>query len=471
METTELCYLSIGQLAQLIQRREVSPVELVEAHLQRVALLEPTLNSFITITADIAKTAAKEAEEEIQNGRYRGPLHGIPMGLKDLYHVKGVRNTSGAKIFEDFVPEFDCTIAGKLKEAGAILLGKLNTHQFAYGITGENPDYGHMHNPWDPALIAGGSSGGSASATASGQCTFAMGSDTGGSIRVPSSLCGLVGLKPTYGRLSRYGLTPLSWSMDHPGPITRTVEDCATVMNIVAGHDPNDPAAVTVPVPDYTSALPNDLKGVRVGVPEEFFQVPLDPQVEAAVRTAVHVLEELGAQVSPISWPTYPLSIPIATTIQLAEATSYHKDLVRTRGDEYYPPVRLLLEAGFFISATELNQAQRARTFFVRESLKLFEEVDVLAGPMTPVTAHPIGTTEVEVGGTPMTPRAALTQYTRPYNLSGFPALTVPCGFSREGLPIGLQLGARPFNEEMVLRAGYAYQQATDWHTRRPPLG
>jgi aspartyl-tRNA(Asn)/glutamyl-tRNA(Gln) amidotransferase subunit A len=182
-------------------------------------------------------------------------------------------------------------------------------------------------------------------------------------------------------------------------------------------------------------------------------------------------LEELGAQVSPISWPTYPLSIPIATTIQLAEATSYHKDLVRTRGDEYYPPVRLLLEAGFFISATELNQAQRARTLFVRESLKLFEEVDGLAGPMTPVTAHPIGTTEVEVGGTPMTPRAALTQYTRPYNLSGFPALTVPCGFSREGLPIGLQLGARPFNEEMVLRAGYAYQQATDWHTRRPPLG
>ena len=255
MNQAELCYLSASSLSPLIQRKEISPVEVVEAHLARIEALEPILNSFITLLPERALAEARVAEQEIQSGRYRGPLHGIPLALKDLYYVAGVRNTSGSKIFDDFVPDYDSTIVARLKQAGTILLGKTNTQQFAYGITGENPDYGDMHNPWDTQRITGGSSGGSASAAASGQCTLTMGSDTGGSIRVPSALCGLAGLKPTYGRLSRYGLTALSWSQDHPGPIARTVADCALLMNVVAGHDPKDPATVQIPVPDYTKAL------------------------------------------------------------------------------------------------------------------------------------------------------------------------------------------------------------------------
>ena len=470
MDATELCYMSAGQLSRLIQNKEVSPVEVVQAHLARIDALEPTLNSFITLLPDQAMADARQAEREIQAGGYRGPLHGIPLGLKDLYYVRGVRNTSGTRIFDDFVPEYDCTIAARFKEAGTILLGKLNLHQLAYGPTGENPDYGHMHNPWNPELISGGSSGGSGSAAASGQCTLTMGSDTGGSVRIPSSLCGLAGLKPTYGRLSRYGITVLSWSMDHPGPMTRSVEDCALVMNAVAGYDPNDPASANVPVPDYTRSLTGDIRGLRVGVPREYFEVPVDPQVEAAVRKAIDVLGELGATVTEVSWPMYLHAPPISSTILMAEAAAYHSKMVRTHGPQLYPPVRLRIEAGLFISGAEYIRAQQARTLFDRQSRDLFKEVDILAGPMVPITAHAIGATEVQVGDTVMGSIPALTQYTRPFNLNGFPAVTVPCGFSDNGLPIGLQLAGRPFDEETVLRAGHAYEQATEWHTRRPPL-
>ncbi len=470
MDTTELCYLTAGQLSHLIQNKEVSPVEVTEAHLARIDALEPILNSFITLLPDQAMATARQAEQEIQAGRYRGPLHGIPLGLKDLYFVKGVRNTSGSRIFDDFVPDFDCTIAARFKDAGAILIGKLNLHQFAYGPTGENPDYGHMHNPWDPELIAGGSSGGSGSATASGECTLTMGSDTGGSIRIPSALCGLAGLKPTYGRLSRYGLTVLSWCMDHPGPLCRTVEDCALVMNTIAGYDPKDLASVNVPVPDYTRALTGDIRGVRVGVPKEYFEVPIDPQVERVVRRAIEVLGELGARVTEVSWPMYHCAMDIATIIQRVEATAYHSELIHSKGHLLDPLVRLLMESGFFISAPDYVQAQRARTLFNRQSRDLLREVDILAGPMTPITAHKIGSTQVKVGDTFMGPRAALTQYTRPFNLNGFPAMSVPCGFSEEGLPIGLQLAGRPYDEETVLRVAHAYEQNTRWHTMRPPI-
>ena len=470
MDATEICYMSAGELSRLIQNKELSPVEVIEAHLARADALEPTLNSFITLLPDQAIAAARQAEQEIQAGRYRGPLHGIPLGLKDLYYVRGVRNTAGSRIYDEFVPDFDCTIAARFKEAGAILLGKLNLHQFAFGPTGENPDYGNMHNPWNPELISGGSSGGSGSATASGECTLTMGTDTGGSIRIPSALCGLAGLKATYGRVSRHGITALCWSLDHPGPMTRTVEDCALVMNAIAGYDPNDPASADVPVPDFTTALTGDIKGLRVGVPKEYFEVPVDPQVERAVRRGIEVLGELGATVSEVSWPMYHYSAPISTTILMAEAAAYHAKLVRARGDQLYSAVRLRIEAGLFISGTEYLQAQQARTLFIRRSRELLEEVDILAGPMEPITAHKIGDTHVQVGDTTMGSVPALTQYTRPFNLNGFPAITVPCGFSEDGLPIGLQLAGRPFDEETVLRAAHAYEQATDWHMRRPPL-
>jgi len=468
MDSTEFCFLSAGQLARLIQKKEISPVEVVEAHLSRIEALEPKLNSFITLLPEQAMSAARHAEKEIQSGRYLGPLHGIPLGLKDLFYVKGIRNTSGSKIFDRFIPDFNSTIALRLKEAGAILLGKLNLHPFAYGPTGENEEYGHMHNPWNPALIAGGSSGGSGSAVASGQCAFAMGSDTGGSIRIPAALCGIAGFKPTYGRLSRYGITPLAWSQDHAGPIVRTVEDCALVMNAVAGYDSNDPTSARISVPDYTKALTEQIKGLRVGMVKEFFEGPLESQVKECVGKAIEKLSELGAIVSEVSWPIYHYAMAIASVIQMAEATAYHSKLLKEKASEIYPPVRLRLEGGIFISATDYIEAQRACTLFYRHSLDLFQEIDLLATPTVPVTAFPIGATRLIMSGQKANVISLLTQYTRPFNLNGFPAITLPCGFSKEGLPIGLQLAGRPFDEETVLRVARAYEQSTDWHLRRP---
>ena len=471
MDATELCYISAAQLSRLIKEKKLSPVEVVEAHLARIDALEPTLNSFITLMPEQAMAAARVAEKEVQSGGYRGPLHGVPLGLKDLYYVKGVRNTSGSRVFDDFIPELDCTIAARFKQAGAILLGKLNMHPLAYGPTGENPDYGNMHNPWNPELISGGSSGGSGSAAAAGQGTLTMGTDTGGSIRIPSALCGLSGLKPTYGRLSRFGITPLSWGLDHPGPMARTVEDCALVLNAVAGYDPLDPASADVPVPDFTRSLSGGMSGLRVGVPKEYFEVPVDPQVEQAVRRAIEVLGELGGVVTDVSLPMFDASMAISTTILMAEAAAYHRNLVLERGSQLPESVRLRIEAGLFISAADYLEAQQARTLLYRQSCELLRDVDILAGPTVPITAHKLGETKVIDGDTTMGAIPALTQHTRTYNTNGFPAITVPCGFSDDGLPIGLQLAGRPFDEETVLRAAHAYQQATEWHTRRPPVG
>ncbi|NWF92947.1 MAG: aspartyl/glutamyl-tRNA amidotransferase subunit A [Syntrophaceae bacterium] len=468
--TEDLCYLSAAQLGRLIKKREISPVEVTEAHLSRIKALEPKLNSFITLLPDQAMAAARKAEKEILRGRCLGPLHGIPFGLKDLFYVKGVRNTSGSKIFDHFVPDFDSTIALRLKEAGAILLGKLNLHPLAYGVTGENEEYGHMHNPWNPDLITGGSSGGSGSAVASGECTFAMGTDTGGSIRIPGALCGLVGLKPTYGRLSRYGITVLAWSQDHPGPMARTVEDCALILNAVAGYDPNDPVSVKLPVPDYTKALRSDARGLRVGVVKEYFELPIEPQVKECSWRAMEKLKELGATISEVSLPIYPYATSIASVIQMVEATAYHARLIRENGPRIYSPVRLRLEAGIFISGTDYVQAERARTLFYARSHDLFKGVDLLAGPTLPVPAFPIGTSEVKIAERTVNIISLMTQYTRPFNLNGFPAITVPCGFSAENLPIGLQLVGRPFEEETVVRAAYAYEQAAKWYSRRPPI-
>jgi aspartyl-tRNA(Asn)/glutamyl-tRNA(Gln) amidotransferase subunit A len=470
MDSKDLCYLGAGELSRLIRKREISPVEVVKAHLARIEALEPVLNSFITLLPEQAVEEARLAEQEIQSGQYRGPLHGIPVGLKDLFYVKDVRNTSGSKIFDHFIPDYDSTVALRLREAGAILLGKLNLHQFAYGPTGENPDYGNMHNPWDTKRITGGSSGGSASATASGQCTLAMGTDTGGSIRIPSALCGLVGLKPTYGRLSRYGITVLSWSQDHPGPMTRTVEDCALVMDAVAGYDPHDPSSANRSIPDFTQSLTKNIKGLRVGVPKEPFEDPVDSEVEHLVRSAIELLGKLGATIHEISWPMYHESKAIASTILMAEATAYHSQLMKRHGSRLDPKVRLRLEAGLLISAVDYIQAQRARRLFYQQSCDLFKKVDLLAGPTVPITACKIGTEEVQMGNTRTGIIPLLTQHTRPYNLNGFPAITVPCGFSKNELAIGFQLAGRPFDEETVLRAAFAYEQATEWHQRRSPI-
>ncbi|HCP23502.1 MAG TPA: Asp-tRNA(Asn)/Glu-tRNA(Gln) amidotransferase subunit GatA [Dehalococcoidia bacterium] len=470
MDALEICYMSAGDLSRLVEKKEISPVEIVDAHLSRIDATEPVLNSFITLLADASRSAAQQAEKDIQAGRYKGPLHGIPVALKDLYNTGGVRTTSGSKIFDTFVPSEDCTVAAKFQQAGAVLLGKLNMHPFAYGPTGENADYGHMHNPWDPDRVTGGSSGGSGSATAAGQCTITTGSDTGGSIRIPAALCGIVGLKPTYGLVSRYGLTPLSWSLDHPGPMTRTVEDAAITMNVIAGHDPKDVASANVDIPDYTSALTGDVKGLKIGIVKEYFEAPLDPEVRKAVMDAIGQLESMGAEVREVSFPMYNQSQAISSAVLMSEATAYHRDLLESDDQSIYEPVRQRLESGLFISAADYLRAQQARTLLDRESRKLLDEVDLLAGPTEPVTAPEILSSRVMAGEQEIGVVGALTQYTRPYNINGFPAISVPCGFSQSNMPIGLQLAGRPFDELTVLRAAHAYEQATDWHTRRPPL-
>ncbi|MCH2676592.1 MAG: aspartyl/glutamyl-tRNA amidotransferase subunit A, partial [Dehalococcoidia bacterium] len=437
---------------------------------ERIDVVDPLLDAFITVTGERALSQARQAEKDIQAGRYKGPLHGIPVGLKDLYNTAGVRTTSGSKIFDTFIPMEDCTVAEKFQQAGAILLGKLNMHPFAYGPTGENLDYGHMHNPWNPEKITGGSSGGSGSAAAAGQCTITTGSDTGGSIRIPAALCGIVGLKPTYGLVSRWGLTALSWSLDHPGPMVRTVEDAAITMNVIAGHDPKDVASAKVAIPDYTSALTGDVRGLRIGMPKEYFEAPLDPQVRKAVQDAVSLLESMGAEVKEVSFPMFNESQAISSTVLMSEASAFHRDLLEKDGHQLYEPVRQRLEAGLFISAADYLRAQQARTLLDQEGRRLLDDVDLLAGPTEPVTAPEILAPRVLAGEQEIGVVGALTQYTRPYNINGFPAISVPCGFSSTGMPIGLQLAGKPFDELTVLRAAHAYEQATDWHTRRPPL-
>ena len=470
MNELEICYASAGQLGPMIRSGEISPVEIIEAHLSRIRATEPVLNSFITVLADEATTAARQAERDIRAGRHRGPLHGIPVGLKDLFNTGGVRTTSGSRIYDNYIPAQDCTVAARFREGGAILLGKLNMHQFAYGPTGENPDYGHMHNPWDPERVSGGSSGGSGSAAAAGQCTITTGSDTGGSIRIPAALCGIVGLKPTYGRVSRHGLTPLAWSMDHPGPMVRTVEDAAITMNVIAGHDPNDVASANLPVPDYTASLTGEISGLRIGVPRQYMEAPLDPEVRQAVNSALEQMETMGADVIEVEFPEFNDAAAISTTMLMAEASACFRDLLASDGNRLYEPVRLRLEAGLFISAADYLRAQQGRAVFDHAARRLLEDVDLLAGPTEPVTAPPILQQQVLAGEQEIGTVAALTQYTRPYNITGFPAISVPCGFSSGGMPIGLQLAGRPFDEETVLRAAHAYEQSTDWHSRRPPV-
>ncbi len=469
MSGADLCFLTAAELARRVAAKDVSPVEVVRAHLERIEATEPALNSFITRPGEEAMEAARQSEAAVTSGRRLGPLHGVPVGLKDLYHVAGTPNTSGSRIYHDFVPACDGAAAARLKEAGAILMGKLNLHQFAFGITGRNSDYGDTRNPWDPARMTGGSSGGSGSAAAAGQCAIALGTDTGGSIRVPSALCGLSGLKPTYGRVSRRGLSPLSWSLDHPGPMARSVEDCALALGVLAGYDPGDPASANEPTPDYSAALTGDVRGLRIGVPREYFEVPLDAAVREAVTEGLDTLRGLGAEVKEVSWPMFHHARAISTTILSAEASALHREMILSRGDEYDPSVRWRFEMGLFISGADYLRALRGRTAFTEKTRELFEDVDLLAGPMAPVVAPLIEAEEAEVNGAAVGLIPTLSQYTRPFNLNGYPALTIPCGFS-QGLPIGLQLAARPFEEAVALNAGHAYQQATGWHTRRPPL-
>ncbi|MFD0402397.1 amidase [Kitasatospora sp. NPDC127121] len=447
--------LSLTAAAEEIRARRLSPVELVDSVLDRIEQVEPHLGAYVAVTAERARRAAREAEQEAARGLHRGPLHGAPMGLKDLIDVAGLATTASSRVRADHRAQTDSTVAARLAAAGAILVGKTHTHEFAYGLT--TPQTG---NAWDRERVAGGSSGGSAVAVAAGAATFALGTDTGGSIRVPAALNGVVGLKPTYGLVPRHGVTSLSWSLDHVGPIARTVEDTALVLDALAGHDPRDPASLAAPAVDHRPGAGTDLAGLRVGVPRSYYFDHVDAEVEAAVRRAIGHLEALGARLVDVDIPMTRYLQATLWGLVAPEAAAYHEHSLRAVPELYQADVRVLLEAGELMTAGDYLRAQRSRTLMRREWARMLEEVDVIAAPTVPVTAvradqetvtWPDGTVE----GVP----DAYVRLSAPANITGVPALSVPVGRDAAGLPIGMQLLGRPLGERTLLRVGHAYER------------
>ena len=459
----------ISALAEALRTKAVSPVELTRATLARIERYNGRLNAYLTVTADQALRQATEAEREIATGGHRGPLHGIPFALKDLFATKGIRTTAGSKILATWLPPADATVVARLRQAGAIIVGKTHMHEFAYGVTNESPHYGPARNPWDPGRIPGGSSGGSAAALAAGLCAGTLGTDTGGSIRIPAGLCGLVGLKPTYGRVSRHGVVPLCWSLDHVGPLARTAADAAIILQAIAGHDPKDPASANEPVPEFSAGIGQGVRGLALGVPREFFFDRLDTEVRAAMEGALKALEGLGARLVPVSLPHSRHVPAVSFGIQAPEAFAYHEKTLRTRAHEYGPDVRTRLESGRYFPAALYLKAQRARRLLMEDYRKAFGTVEVIVTPTTPIAAPPVGVSTVTAEGRTIDVRGALTRFARAFNATGLPAATVPCGFTADGLPIGLQVAGRPFDEAMVLRVAHAYEQVAGWTQRRPP--
>ncbi len=473
MRESEIAFLSIEQAARLLRSRKISPVDLVEAALARIERLNPRLNAFLTVVADGARRAARQAEKELRKRRDRGPLHGVPISLKDNIWTRGIRTTAGSKILADFVPDIDATVARRLSRAGAILIGKTILHEFAYGISSENPHYGPVHNPWALERIPGGSSGGSAASLASGIGFASVGTDTGGSIRIPAALCGIVGLKPTYGRVSCYGVVPLARSLDHAGPLARTVADVAILLRTIAGRDPLDPTTAARAVPDYPGALKGRRLGkVRLGWPREYFFEHVDAEVQKAVESAGKQLERLGATLEEISLPNISASVEPSTQIALAESNSFHElaGYYPARAAEYGEDVRKRLELGDSIRAVDYLAALETRKKVLGDFETAFERVDAILAPAVPVPAPRIGEKMVKIGTEEESVRSALIRTNRPANFTGLPAISVPCGFTRTGLPIGLQLIGRAWEEARLLQIAHAYEQSTEWHERHPRM-
>jgi aspartyl-tRNA(Asn)/glutamyl-tRNA(Gln) amidotransferase subunit A len=441
--------MNIRELGQRLRRREISCVELINQTLADIKNRD-LFNCLITVTEEQALADARERDRELAEGQDRGPLHGVPIAHKDLFYTRGIRTTAGSLIYKDFIPAHDATVVERLRAAGAISIGKANLHEIAYGITSKNPHFGFVLNPRDPKRIPGGSSGGSAALVAAGFVPMALGSDTGGSIRIPASYCGITGLKPTYGRVSRYGVLPLAFSLDHVGPLGSCVEDCALTMNAIAGPDPRDASCAEFPAPEFNLPAPANLKGARVGIPENFFFDSLRDDVATAVHNSILSLERLGASLIETPIPDLTEANVIARVIQLAEtAAVYTRQRNRTMfGDDVWA----LIEQGRMITAEEYINAQRLRTLFRREFDALWQKIDILAAPSTPVTAPLLEEITVQIGAKEEDTRLASTRLTRPVNLIGEPALSLPCGKDSLGLPIGLQLIGAPFSEPKLLQ-------------------
>ena len=451
--------MTIIETQSRLRRREVSSVELTEECLRRIGDSQPRLNAFITVTGEAALEAARRCDNERRMGAPAGPLHGIPIALKDVFCTKGVRTTCGSALFASHVPGHDAAVAERLRAAGAVLLGKTGMHELAYGITSNNPHFGAVRNPWDPERIPGGSSGGSGAAVATGMAYMAMGSDTGGSIRIPASFCGVVGIKPTTGRVSRYGVLPLDFTLDHIGPLARSVRDAALTLEVIAGFDPRDESSSRQPAGRYVPGEEVSLAGLRVGVPENFFFDSLDPGVEAAVRRAVSLAGELGAALVPVRLPDFNEINIIGRVILLAEASAVMAPFLDDRS-KFGPDVLALLDQGRLVPATDYINAQRVRRLMQRDFARIWRQVDCLMAPTTPVTPPRIGQPEVRIGGATEDTRIACTRLVRGFNVLGLPVLSLPVGRTPENLPIGCQIAAPPFREDTVFRLGAALEDA-----------
>ena len=464
MAVSSDAYESIADLSARIAAGSISPVEVTEQLLARIERLDGRLNTYITLMSDAARRAAREAEEAIGAGDHRGPLHGVPVAVKDLFATRGVTTTSGSLLFAERVPDHDAAVVERLRRAGAVLVGKTNLHELAFGTTSANPHYGPVRNPWDTACHPGGSSGGSAAAVAAGLAYGALGSDTGASIRQPAACCGIVGLKPTYGLVPRHGCFPLAWSMDHVGPMTRTVRDAALMLGVLAGDDPRDPASVAHPVPDYLEGLERGVEGSRIGVVRAYFFERCDPEVAGAVEAALDVFCGLGARLEDVSLPEMEAARAAGEVILFTEAAALHAAARRKRPECFSDELGALLEMGGLYTAVQYVQAQRVRRVLSEQTARALSGLDALVMPTVPIPATPIE--DDPPGHASLRPRNTIV-----FDLVSLPAISIPCGFTSSGLPVGLQIVSKAFDEPGVLRVAHAYEQATEWHTRRPRSG
>lgn len=460
----ELCFLGAAELARRMARRELSPVAVVEAHLDRIAALDPKLNAFLRVTAERARDEARAAERELAAGRPRGPLHGVPLALKDLFETAGLATTAGSRILAGNVPARDAAAVARLRAAGLVLVGKTNLHEFAFGTTTDNPHTGACRNPWDLARSPGGSSGGSGAALAAGLCAASLGTDTGGSIRIPAAACGVVGLKPTLGRVSRRGVVPLSWSLDTVGPMARTVEDAALLLDAIAGPDPEDDACSRRPAESFGRELEAGVGGLALGVPREWFFDGVEPGIAAAVEAALAALERAGARRVEVAAPGMAEAHTAHHAVLAVEAAAFHGRWLRERPDDYGDDVRRGLELGSLVPAVDYVNARRMQTVARRTFAAALERADVLVTPALPAAPLRVGE--------PMSrePGVAWNRLLTPFNLAGLPALSVPCGFDGAGLPVGLQVVGRPFAEASLLRVGRALERAMGPGARRPAV-
>ena len=472
MNPEDLAYLPTTELTTQIKKRLVSPVEVVQTYLDRIDRWDDSLRAYITVCREEALQAAQEAEAAVVRGDALGPLHGIPIGLKDQIYTSGIKTTVGSRILAEFVPDEDATVVARLKAAGAILLGKHNMTEFALGGTVEYP-YGEPRNPWNLDYSPAGSSSGSGIAPAAGLCAAAIGEDTGGSIRGPGNVNGIVGLRPSWGRISRYGVVPLAWSLDTAGPLTRTVEDCALILQVIAGHDPKDPWSSRLPVPDYRASMDGEVRGMRVGVIKELLYSDfIDPEIQETVKDAVTTLERLGASVDEVSLPLISVAGPVFMAICDSEATGLHRKWLASRPQDYDQATRRRLVTAGLLPVPLYHKAQQVRNLIRNQVLEACERFDVLLSPMSASPPQRIEDTKNIIQSADQAVQSLFKgrMYSTPFVLSATPAMSLPCGFTKSGLPIGLQLIGARFNETAIFRVACAYERNTEWHTRRPPL-